>query len=124
MRNQQFAYAKTKTQISCAVTVHLIIAFVFGTRIVQLLIYLYPKFQASSFLLWLYSLVCVGPCRKPKLLVFSCTSSYSIFFAGYTFIYYEASLLKGRMATEISMQCKKRKQAIFRNLSNQNHLYI
>ena len=36
-----FAYAKTKEQISCKVTVNL-------------------KFQASNHLLWLYSLVCVG----------------------------------------------------------------
>ena len=34
-----------------------------------------PKFQASSCLLWLNSPVCVGPGRKPKLLVFSCTGS-------------------------------------------------
>ena len=40
-------------------------AFVFATRIVQFLL----KFQASCILLWLYSLVCVGPGRKPKLLV-------------------------------------------------------
>ena len=25
-----------------------------------------PKFQASSYLRWLYSLVCVGPGRKPQ----------------------------------------------------------
>ena len=73
--NKQFAYAKTKMQISCAVTAQLISAFVFATRIVQFLFYIYPKFQASSFILWLYSLVCVGLCRKPKLLVFSCTGS-------------------------------------------------
>ena len=28
--------------------------------------YLNPKFQASSHLVWLYSLVCVGPGRKPE----------------------------------------------------------
>ena len=42
-------YAKTKTQISFAVTAKLISAFVFATRIVQSL-YMYllnPKFQAS-----------------------------------------------------------------------------
>ena len=32
-------------------------------------------FQASSFMLLLYSLVCVGPGRKPKLLLFSFTGS-------------------------------------------------
>ena len=75
MGKQRFAFAKTKTQISFAVTAKLISAFVFDTRIVQFLLCLYPKFQDSSFLLWLYSLVCVGPGRKPKMLVFSCTGS-------------------------------------------------
>ena len=40
-------------------------AFVFATRIVQFLLYLTPKFQASSLLLCLYRSVCVGPVRKP-----------------------------------------------------------
>ena len=55
-----FAYAKTKTQISFAVTAKLISAFVFATLIVQSLYFLNPKFHASSYLLWLYSPVCVG----------------------------------------------------------------
>ena len=59
-KNRIFAYAKTKTQISFAVTAKLISAFVFATRIVQSLYFLNPKFQASSHLLWLYSPVCVG----------------------------------------------------------------
>ena len=58
--NKRFAYAKTKTQISCAVTAQLISAFVFATQIVQFLHFLNSKCQASSHLLWLYSLVCVG----------------------------------------------------------------
>ena len=33
------------------------------------------EFQASSLPLWLYRPVCVGPGRKPKLLVFSCKGS-------------------------------------------------
>ena len=45
-----FAYAKTKTQVSFAVTAKLISAFVFGIRIVQSLYFLNPKFQASSHL--------------------------------------------------------------------------
>ena len=65
------AYAKTKTQISFAVTAKLISAFVFATRIVHSLYFLKPKFQASSRLLQLYSLVCVGPGRKPRRPVFS-----------------------------------------------------
>ena len=43
MRNRIFAYAKTKTQISLAVTAKLISAFVFATRIVQSLYFLSPK---------------------------------------------------------------------------------
>ena len=56
-------YAKTKKQISFAVTAKLISAFVFATQIVQSLYYLNPKFQASSHLLWLHRPVCVGPGR-------------------------------------------------------------
>ena len=66
--NQHFTYAKTKTQISFAVTAKLISAFVFATRIVQSLYFINPKFQASSHLLKLYSMVCVGPGRKPERL--------------------------------------------------------
>ena len=65
--NRLFAYAKTKTQISVAVTAKLISAFVFAIRIVQTLYYLNSKFQASSHLLWLYSPVCVGPGRINKV---------------------------------------------------------
>ena len=53
-------------QISCTVSAQLISAFVFAIRIVQSIYNLIPKFQASSHLLWLYSLVCVGPGRKPR----------------------------------------------------------
>ena len=45
--NQIFAYAKTKTQISFAVTAKLISAFVFTTWIVEYLFFLNPKFQVS-----------------------------------------------------------------------------
>ena len=76
MRNRLFAYAKTKTQISFAVTAKLISTFVFATRIKQSLYFLNPKFQASSHLLWLYSLVCVGPGRKPRRPVFSERGSF------------------------------------------------
>ena len=67
---------KTKTQISFAVTAKLISAFVFATLIVQSLYFLNPKFQVSSHLLWLYSLVCVGPGRKPRRPVFSQGGSF------------------------------------------------
>ena len=54
----------------CAVIAQLISAFVFATQIVQCLFFLNLKFQASSLLLRLYSLVCVGPGLNPKLFVF------------------------------------------------------
>ena len=73
-----FAYAKTKTQISFAVTAKLISAFVFAVRIEQPLYFLNPKFQASSHLLWLYSPVCVGPGRKPRRPVFSERGSFRV----------------------------------------------
>ena len=50
--HQQSAYAKTKTQISFAVTAKLISAFVFATRIVQLLFYLNPEFHAYLFIIF------------------------------------------------------------------------
>ena len=39
-------------------------AFVFPTKIVKFLCFLYPKCQAFSRFLWLYSLVCVRPGQK------------------------------------------------------------
>ena len=57
--------------LSFAVTAKLISAFVFATRIVHSLYFLNLKFQASSHLLWLCRLVCVGPDRKPRRPVFS-----------------------------------------------------
>ena len=50
MRNRLFAYAKTKTQISFAVTAKLINAFVFATRIVQYLHFLKPNFKPLAIL--------------------------------------------------------------------------
>ena len=43
----------------------LISAFVFATPLVHFLFFLNPKFQASSLLLRLCSLICVRPVRKP-----------------------------------------------------------
>ena len=73
--NQRFAYAKTKTQISLAVTAKLISAFVFATWIVQYLYFLNTKFPASSHLQWLYSLVCVRPGQNLNCWFFSRTGS-------------------------------------------------
>ena len=64
-KNQRFAYAKAKTQISIAVTAKLISAFVFATWIIQYLFFLNTKFSACSHLQWLYSLVCVRPGQNP-----------------------------------------------------------
>ena len=61
-----FAYAKTKTQISFAVTAKLISAFVFATWIVPSLFYLNLKFQAYSHLLWLYSPVVSDLVSNPE----------------------------------------------------------
>ena len=63
MRKPMFC-TKTKAQISFAVTVRLISAFVSAAQIVQFLYFLNPKFPTSSHLLCLYRLVCVGPILK------------------------------------------------------------
>ena len=76
IRKPAFAYAKTKTQISFAVTAKLISVFVCAIRKVQFLFYLNTKFQASSHILSLCSLVCVRPGRKPRRPVFSERGSY------------------------------------------------
>ena len=60
------------------VTAQLISAFVFPIRIVQSLFFLNPKLQASSHRLWLYSLVCDGPGRKPRRPVFSQRGSFNL----------------------------------------------
>ena len=57
---------RRKQRRRSAVSAKLISAFVFATRIVQFLLYLTPKYQASSHLLCLYRPVCVGPGRKPQ----------------------------------------------------------
>ena len=49
----------------CAVVTQLIRTFVLAAWILQIFYFLNPNFQASSHLLWLHSLVCVGPV-KPK----------------------------------------------------------
>ena len=58
-------------------TSQLVSTFVFATRIVQYLLYLYAKFQDSSFLLWVYMPVCVGPWRKCRRPVFLHRSTYN-----------------------------------------------
>ena len=86
MRKPDFANAKTKAQISCAVTVQLISTFVFATRIVQSLFCLNPKFQSSIF-------DCNRPARKPRRLVFprrgSCISYSKIRYVWLTVMRYK-----------------------------------
>ena len=79
MRKPAFAYAKTKTQISFAVIAKLISSFVLATGIEQYLYFLKAKFQAFSHLLWLNSLVCVGPGQKSRRLVFSQRGSNALY---------------------------------------------
>ena len=62
---------KQRRKSASRLTAKLISAFVFAKKIVQSLYFLSPKFQASSHLLYLYSLVCVGPRWKPRKSVFS-----------------------------------------------------
>ena len=64
LRKTAFAYGKTKAQISEAVAADQQL-FNFATQIVQSLFFLNKKIKASSHLLRLYSLDCVGPRRKP-----------------------------------------------------------
>ena len=73
LRKPAFCICKNKY----AVTGKLISAFVFATRIVQSLYFLNSKCQASSHLLWLYSLACVGPGQKTLKPVFSQRGSYN-----------------------------------------------
>ena len=77
MRKTAFCICENKTQLSFAVAAKLISAFVFATRIVQTLYYLYLKFQASSHLLWLYIRVCVGPGQMSRRPGFSQRGSYN-----------------------------------------------
>ena len=64
MRKPAFCICENKD--ADQLTAMLISTFVFATLLVQFLYFLNTKFQASSHLLWLYSLVCVGPGRNPE----------------------------------------------------------
>ena len=90
MRKPAFAYAKTKTQISFAVTVKLINAFVFATWIVQSLYFL-------------YSLVCVLPGRKPRRPVFSQRGSNVKQFYLMVRLIFISKLARFKKLTQISM---------------------
>ena len=65
MRKPTICICENEDAFSFAVTAKLISAFVFATWIVQYLYFLNPKFQASSHLQQLYSLVCVRTGQKP-----------------------------------------------------------
>ena len=76
MRKPAFCICENKVADQRLLTAKLISAFVFATRIVQSLYFLYTKFQATSHLLYLNSLVCNGPGRKPRRPVFSQRGSF------------------------------------------------
>ena len=63
--NLHTVYAKTKAQISLAVTAKLISSVVFAAQLVQFLYFINSQFPASSHLQHLYSSVFVGPVQKP-----------------------------------------------------------
>ena len=65
MRKPTICICENKDADQLRGTAKLISAFVFATWIVQSLYFLNPKFQASSHLEWLYSLVCVRPGQNP-----------------------------------------------------------
>ena len=71
VRKPAFCICENKDADQLRGSAKLISAFVFATWIVQSLYFLNTKFQASSHLVWLYSLVCVGPGRIPPGPVFS-----------------------------------------------------
>ena len=72
MGNPAFCICENKGTVN----VQLNSAFGFAIRMVQSLYFLTTKFQASSHLERLYSLVCVGPGRKPPRRVFSQRGSF------------------------------------------------
>ena len=61
-----FESRREKTGFLHMRTAKLISVFVFATRIAQSPYYINPKLQASSYLLWLYSLVCVDLVGNPE----------------------------------------------------------
>ena len=65
LENQHFAYAKTKAQISFAVTAKLISALFWLHGYYNFIYFLNPKFPDCSHPLCLYSSVYVRPVRKP-----------------------------------------------------------
>ena len=75
-RREKTGLLHMRKQRRRSASLKLISAFVFATEIVRSLFFLNLKFNASSHLLWLYSLVCVGPGRKPRRPVFSQRGSY------------------------------------------------
>ena len=75
MRKPDFADAKTKMQISCAVTAQLISTSCFPYTDSAIPLLLNAIFQAPSILPRLYRLVYVGPGQKPRRPVFSSLGS-------------------------------------------------
>ena len=66
MRKPAFCICENKDadQVRSNLEADQCLSFHYTDRTIPL--FLNPKFQASSHLLWLYSLVCDGPGRKPR----------------------------------------------------------
>ena len=64
LRKSTVCICDNKGADQLCITAKLISAFVFATRIVQVLYFLISKFPASSHLRYLYSSVCVGPVQN------------------------------------------------------------
>ena len=73
MRKPTFCICENKDADQLRVSAKLISAFVFSTWIVWYLYFLNSKFQASSHLQWVYSLVCVRTGQNPH-----CWSSHVV----------------------------------------------
>ena len=78
MRKPDFCICKNKgaDQLSSNCEADQRLCFRYSDSTIEFLFYLYPKFQATSLRLWLYSPVCVGPGRKPGRPVFLHRGSY------------------------------------------------
>ena len=61
--------------------------------------FLSPKVQASIYCLRFYRLVCVGPGRKPELLVFSCNGPY--YRSTFSAFKYHCSFFPSRLESSI-----------------------
>ena len=112
-RNCSIHVAKLKgytAQLICIFVfiAQLISTFVFATRIVQLLHYLFPNFQDSSFLLWVYKPICVGPGRKSRKPVFSSRGAHIVLLFLTSFVHQQNRRLTGISVVLTEMYLQQR----------------